>query len=307
MATRSRFRPDRGLVARMGFTMFLIGALYVAVVAALIAYHVSIGFILVVAGALLFAQYYFSDKMALYGMGGRIVTPEEAPELHGIVDRLCALADMPKPRVAIADVDMPNAFATGRNPKNAVVCATTGIMRRLNTEELEGVLSHELSHVAHRDVAVMTFASFLGMVAGLVTRFALYSGMFGGFGDRRDRDDNGAAMILVIMLVSMLVYVLSFFLTRALSRYRELSADRSGALLTGRPSALASALQKVTGDVARIPTRDLRAAEAFNAFFFTPALANGFSISSLFSTHPPLEKRLEQLAKLSNQLGQPVV
>ncbi|HET6816803.1 MAG TPA: zinc metalloprotease HtpX [Mycobacteriales bacterium] len=307
MAPRSRFASDRGLVARMTFTMFLIGLLYVAVVAALIAYHVSIGAVLVIAAVMLFVQYYFSDKMALYGMGGRIVTPEEAPELHGIVDRLCALADMPKPKVAIADTDIPNAFATGRNPNNAVVCATTGIMRRLNAEELEGVLSHELSHVAHRDVAVMTFASFLGMVAGLITRFAFYSGMFGGgYGRRDDRDNNGAAMVAVIMLVSVLVYVISFLLTRALSRYRELSADRSGALLTGRPSALASALQKVTGDMARIPTRDLRAAEPFNAFFFTPALANGFSISSLFSTHPSLEKRLEQLAKLSNQLGQPV-
>jgi heat shock protein HtpX len=306
MAT-TRFPADRGLTARMTFTMFLIGALYVAVVAALIAYHVNIGFIVIVAGGLLFAQYYFSDKMALYGMGGRIVTPEEAPELHGIVDRLCALADMPKPRVAIADTDIPNAFATGRNPQNAVVCATTGILKRLNTEELEGVLSHELSHVAHRDVAVMTFASFLGMVAGFITRFTLYSGMFGGgYGRRNDRDNNGAAMVAIIMLVSIVVYVLSFLLTRALSRYRELSADRSGAILTGRPSALASALQKVTGDMARIPTRDLRAAEPFNAFFFTPALANGFSISSLFSTHPSLEKRLENLAKLSAQLGQPV-
>jgi heat shock protein HtpX len=307
MATRSRFPADHGLVARMTFTMFLIGALYVAVIAALIAYHVNIAFVLVLGAGLLFAQYYFSDKMALYGMGGRIVTPEEAPELHGIVDRLCALADMPKPKVAIADTDIPNAFATGRNPNNAVVCATTGIMRRLNTEELEGVLSHELSHVAHRDVAVMTFASFLGMVAGLITRFAFYSGLFGGgYGRRDDRDNNGAAMVVVIMLVSVVVYAISFLLTRALSRYRELSADRSGALLTGRPSALASALQKVTGDMARIPTRDLRAAEPFNAFFFTPALANGFSISSLFSTHPSLDKRLTQLAKISNELGQPV-
>ena len=174
---------------------------------------------------------------------------------------------------------MPNAFATGRNPKHAVVCATTGIMRRLDTEELEGVLSHELSHVAHRDVAVMTFASFLGMCAGMITRFAYYSGLFGGFGGSRDDDDNGAPALIIIMLVSMLVYVVSFLLTRTLSRYRELSADRSGAYLTGRPSALASALQKVTGDIARIPTRDLRSAEAFNAFFFTPAIANGFSIS----------------------------
>jgi heat shock protein HtpX len=310
MATTSgsrRFRSDPGLVARMTFTMFLIGALYVAVVALLIASHVSVGFVVVIAGGLLFAQYYFSDRMALFGMGGRIVTPEEAPELHGIVDRLCALADMPKPRVAIADTDMPNAFATGRNPKHAVVCATTGIMRRLDTEELEGVLSHELSHVAHRDVAVMTFASFLGMCAGMITRFAYYSGLFGGFGGgNRDDEDNGAPALIVIMLVSMLVYVVSFMLTRTLSRYRELSADRSGAYLTGRPSALASALQKVTGDIARIPTRDLRSAEAFNAFFFTPALANGFSISSLFSTHPPLQKRLDQLAKISVELGQPV-
>src|SRR4051794_13387453 len=304
MSPRSRFAADRGLVARMTFTMFLIGALYVAVIALLIAYNVSIGFVLVIAGALLFVQYFYSDKMALYGMGGRIVTPEEAPELHGIVDRLCALADMPKPRVAIADTDIPNAFATGRNPSHAVVCATTGIMRRLDTEELEGVLSHELSHVAHRDVAVMTFASFLGMIAGFITRFALYSGMFGGWDD--DDNNSGAGAIIIIMLVSIVVYFLSFLLTRTLSRYRELSADRSGALLTGRPSALASALQKVTGETARIPTRDLRAAEAFNAFFFTPALANGFSISSLFSTHPTLEKRLAQLAKISVELGQPV-
>jgi heat shock protein HtpX len=304
MATRSRFRPDRGLVARMTVTMFLLGLLYVVFIGVLLSLGISTGVILVIAGGMLFAQYFFSDKLALYGMGGRIVTPEEAPELHGIVDRLCALADMPKPRVAIADVDMPNAFATGRNPKTAVVCATTGILRRLDAEELEGVLSHELSHVAHRDVAVMTFASFLGVAAGMLTRMGLYSGMFGG--GNRNRDNNGAPVWLVIMLVSILVYVLSFILTRTLSRYRELSADRSGAILTGRPSALASALQKVTGDMSRIPTRDLRSAEAFNAFFFTPALANGFSISSLFATHPPLEKRLAQLAKLSAELGQPV-
>jgi heat shock protein HtpX len=303
--SRSRFRPDRGLVARMSFTLFLIGALYVAVVALLIAANVQIGVVLVIAAIFLFSQYFFSDKLALYGMGGKIVTPEQAPELHGIVDRLCALADMPKPRVAIADTDMPNAFATGRNPKNAVVCATTGIMRRLDTEELEGVLSHELSHVAHRDVAVMTFASFLGMVAGLITRFAFYSGLFGGF-DEEDNNNGGVSAIFVIMIVSILVYAVSFLLTRSLSRYRELSADRSGALLTGRPSALASALQKVSGVSAAIPSRDLRSAEAFNAFFFTPAFSKGFSISSLFSTHPSLEKRLEQLSKLSVQLGQPV-
>ena len=286
----------------MTVTMFLLGLLYVVFIGVLLSLGISTGIILVIAGGLLFAQYFFSDKLALYGMGGRIVTPEEAPELHGLIDRLCALADMPKPRVAIADVDMPNAFATGRNPKNAVVCCTTGILRRLNADELEGVLSHELSHVAHRDVAVMTFASFLGVAAGMLTRMGLYAGLFGG----RNRDSNGAPVFLIIMLVSVVVYFLSFILTRTLSRYRELSADRAGAILTGRPSALATALQKVTGDMSRIPTRDLRSAEAFNAFFFTPALANGFSISSLFATHPPLEKRLEQLAKLSAELGQPV-
>jgi heat shock protein HtpX len=293
----------------MSLTIFLLGALYVGVMAILIAAGLNVAFVIIIAVAVLFAQYWFSDRIALYAMHGRIVTPQEAPDLHAIVDRLCALADMPKPQVAIADTDIPNAFATGRNPNRAVVCATTGIMRRLDNEELEGVLSHELSHVAHRDVAVMTVASFLGVAAGLVTRFAFYSEMFGGggFGGRDNQNNqNGAVVVVAVMLVSIIVYAISFLLTRALSRYRELSADRSGAILTGRPSALASALQKVTGDMGRIPTRDLRSAEPFNAFFFTPALANGFSISSLFSTHPSLEKRLEQLAKISVELGQPV-
>jgi heat shock protein HtpX len=293
----------------MTLTIFLLGALYVAVMALLIAYGVSAVAVIVIAVIVLFAQYWFSDRIALYAMHGRIVTPQEAPELHGIVDRLCALADMPKPQVAIADTGIPNAFATGRSPSRAVVCATTGIMGKLNNEELEGVLAHELSHVAHRDVAVMTVASFLGVAAGLVTRFAFYSEMFGGgFGGGRrnnNNDQNSAAVFFAVMLVSMVVYAISFVLTRALSRYRELSADRSGAILTGRPSALASALQKVTGEIGRIPSRDLRSAEPFNAFFFTPALASGFSISSLFSTHPSLETRLAQLATISAELGQP--
>ncbi|HWA66939.1 MAG TPA: zinc metalloprotease HtpX [Mycobacteriales bacterium] len=309
MAT-TRIKPDHNLTARMTFTIFLIGALYVGVMAALIASGINAGAVIVIALIVLFCQYWFSDRIALYAMHGRIVTPEEAPELHGVVDRLCALADMPKPRVAIANTDIPNAFATGRSPNRAVVCATSGILRRLDTDELEGVLSHELSHVAHRDVAVMTVASFLGVAAGLLTRFMFYSEMFGGFGGgysnrNNNSQDNTAAMMFAVMLVSMIVYAISFLLTRALSRYRELAADRSGAILTGRPSALASALQKVTGDMARIPTNDLRHAEPFNAFFFTPALANGFSISSLFATHPSLERRLQQLAEISAQLGQP--
>jgi heat shock protein HtpX len=302
----SRYPKDPGLTARMGVTIFLLGLLYVAFIAVLLAVGVSYGVVIVIAGALLFVQYYFSDKIALFSMHARVVSEQEAPELHAIVDRLCALADMPKPKVGIAQTDVPNAFATGRSPRAAVVCVTTGIMRRLDRQELEAVLSHELSHVAHRDVAVMTIASFLGVLAGMITRFTLYAGMFGGgFGGGRGggRDqDNGAMAVLAIMLISIIVYAISFLLTRALSRYRELSADRSGAILIGAPAALAAALTKVTGAMSQIPTRDLRSAEAFNAFFFAPAFAKGFSISSLFSTHPPLEKRLEQLARLEEQM-----
>lgn len=303
---KSRFPPDRGLTGRMLLTTFLLGLLYVAFAALLVALLKSAFLAVVIAGGLLFAQFWFSDRIALYAMGGRVVTPEEAPELHALVDRLCAMADMPKPAVAIADNDMPNAFATGRSPRRAVVCATTGIMRRLTVEELEGVLAHELSHVAHRDVAVITIASFLGVLAGLITRFGLYSGLYGGFGDGRRRDngqDNTAVIILVVVLASAVVYALAFLLTRALSRYRELSADRAAALLTGRPSALASALTKVSGEIARIPSRDLRQAEAYNAFFFTPALSSDLSLSTLFSTHPPLQRRLDQLAELSRRYG----
>jgi heat shock protein HtpX len=292
----------------MLLTTFLLGLLYVVFAAALLVLLKSAVLAVVLAGALLFVQFWFSDRIALYAMGGRVVTREQAPELHAVVDRLCALADMPKPAVAIADVDVPNAFATGRSAKRAVLCATTGLLRRLDTEELEGVLSHELSHVAHRDVVVMTVASFLGVLAGLITRIGLYSGMYGGFGDlRRGRNGDSTALVfMAVVLVSAAVYLLSFLLTRALSRYREMSADRSGALLTGRPSALASALTKVSGSMARIPTRDLRSAEPFNAFFFAPAVAPGFSLSSLFSTHPPLEQRLRRLAALSRELGQAV-
>src|SRR5213592_3140987 len=213
----------------MTSVMFALGALFVGLVVALMfAVPSQFAWVIAVIGlGIAWGQWYFSDTVAMRGMHAHEVSPEEDPELHGIIDRLCALADMPKPRVAIADIDMPNAFATGRNPKHAVVCATTGIMRRLDTEELEGVLSHELSHVAHRDVAVMTFASFLGMCAGMITRFAYYSGLFGGFGGNRDDEDNGAPALIIIMLVSILVYVVSFMLTRTLSRYRELSADRS--------------------------------------------------------------------------------
>jgi len=295
---RSRYLPDRGLTARMGLTMFLLGLLYVVLIVVVTSYtNLVLG--LVIAFGALFAQWFFSDRIALYAMNGRVVTPEEAPQLHGIVDRLCALSDMPKPTVAIADTDVPNAFATGRTPQRAVVCATTGLMSRLDDRELEGVLAHELSHVAHRDVTVMTVASVVGVLAGFLTRIMIFSGM------GRRRDSNGAPVVLVVMLVSIVVYALAFVLTRALSRYRELSADRGAAFLTGQPSALASALTKITGEMGRIPNRDLREAEPYNAFFFAPAIASGFSLSTLFSTHPPLERRLEQLGSISAQLGRP--
>jgi heat shock protein HtpX len=297
---RTRFRRDLGLTGRMTLVMGLIGALYVTVCAWLIASGVSAGVVIFIAAAIGLGQWYFSDKLALMSMRARVVTPEQAPELHGMIDRLCALADMPKPRVAIADTDMPNAFATGRSPSNSVVCVTTGIMRRLDGEELEGVLAHELSHVAHRDVLVMTVAGFLGVMAGLVVRW----GFFFGGGNRRNNNNNGPAFI-VIWLVSIAVYAISFLLTRLLSRYRELCADRSGAYLTGKPSALASALTKISGDMARIPTRDLREAQSMNAFFFAPAI-KGVDVSSAFSTHPSLQRRLDQLAKVSADLSGPV-
>ncbi|NGN62495.1 zinc metalloprotease HtpX [Streptomyces sp. A7024] len=295
---RSRFPSDRQLNARMGLTLFLLGLVYVVFIAALVALLRSWVLAVVLAGGFLAVQYWFADRIALFALRGRPVTREEQPQLYGVIDRLCAQADMPVPRVAIADMDLPNAFATGRNPTHTVVCVTTGLQRRLEPEELEGVLAHELSHVAHRDVAVITIASFLGVLAGLVARFAFYSQLF-----RDRRDQNTAVALAAVMAVSALVYALSFLLIRALSRYRELAADRAGALLTGRPSALASALTKISGDMARIPTGDLRTARAFNAFFFTPALRADGGLSRLLSTHPPLDRRLAQLERISAELA----
>ncbi len=302
----TRFAPDRGLTGRMVTTMFLIGLLYVGFTGVLIVLLKGAWpLIVLLAGGLFVAQFWFSDKITERAMGAHEVTPEQYPQLHGTIDRLCALADMPKPRVAVADNDMPNAFATGRNPERSVVCVTTGLLRRLEPEELEGVLAHELSHVAHRDVAVITIAGFLGVLAGAITRIALYSGMMGG-GNRNNNNsnDNSAAIaMIVIPLVSVVVYAISFLLTRLLSRYRELAADRAAAQLTGRPSALASALTKVTGQIAAIPTEDLRKSQAYNAFYFAPALSAKETAGRLMSTHPSLEQRLEQLGKISAELG----
>ncbi|MFC9327780.1 zinc metalloprotease HtpX [Kitasatospora sp. NPDC057015] len=298
----TRFTPDRGLTSRMVATMFVIGLLYVGFTGVLIAlFRGAWPIIVLISGGLFVAQFWFSDKITERAMGAHEVTPEQFPQLHGTIDRLCALADMPKPRVAVSQNDMPNAFATGRKPEKSVVCVTTGLLRRLEPEELEGVLAHELSHVAHRDVAVMTVAGFLGVLAGAMTRMAMYGGLMGG--NRNSNDQNAAIAMLIIPLVSMVVYVISFLLTRLLSRYRELAADRAAAQLTGRPSALASALTKVTGQIAAIPTRDLRQAQAYNAFYFAPALSARETASQLLSTHPSLEKRLEQLARISTDLN----
>ncbi|MFG2130516.1 zinc metalloprotease HtpX [Streptomyces sp. NPDC048751] len=297
---RSRFQSDRQLTVRMTATLFLLGLLYVAFVAALIVLLKSWLLVVVLIAAMFVAQFWFSDRIAMFAMRGRVVEREEYPELHAVIDRLCAIADMPKPVVAVSEMDMPNAFATGRNPDHAVVCVTTGLLRRLEPSELEGVLAHELSHVAHKDVAVITIASFLGVLAGLIIRFAFYSGLFGG----GRRDQNTAAVLAAVMAVSAAVYAISFLLIRALSRYRELAADRAAAHLTGRPSALASALTKVSGDIARIPTKDLRTAQAFNAFYFTPAAGKEPGFERYFSTHPSLEQRLDQLGRISAELGE---
>lgn len=295
---RTRYGSDRGLSARMAGTLFGIGLLYVVLASVLYAIGVNAVFVLGISAALLFGQWWFSDSLAMSAMRAVVVTPEQAPQLHAVVDRICAMADMDKPRVGIADSDVPNAFATGRSPSRAVIVVTTGLLKRLDQEELEGVLAHELSHVAHRDVTVMTIASFTAILAGFMVR----SAMWGGVGRR---DSNAAAVFLVVTVVSVVVYAVSFVLIRALSRYRELGADRGSALLTGKPSALARALQKISGQMASIPTRDLRQMEPVSAFAFAPAVsANGFDLGSLMSTHPSLEKRLEQLARISAELGE---
>jgi len=319
MAARTRYAPDRGLSVRMTATMFLLGLVFVVFIAAIIGIgavtHASdaaiVVFAIVLGGGAAIGSLFYSDKIALSTARAQVVTPQQEPQLHGIVDRVCALADMPKPRVAISDTPLPNAFATGRNADKSVLCVTTGLMRRLNPEELEGVIAHELSHVAHKDVQVMTIASFLAIIAGLLIRFSFYGELFGGGGRRGGNNQNGGALpiFLIIMGVSIVVYAVSFLLIRLLSRYRELAADRSGALLTGQPSALKSALVKVSSDINRIPTKDLRSAEPLNAFFFAPAahLTTGGgkkNLATIFSTHPSLERRLAELDKVQQQLNQ---
>src|SRR3982750_4074907 len=301
---RRSYGRDFGLTIRMLATTAMLGFLYVLFGVVLIQV-VGVGFVpmlVIILGISLF-QYFTSEKLALRAAGAKVVTREEAPALHDMVERLCAMADLPKPKVAIMDTPVPNAFATGRSPKHAAVCVTTGLWERLEPKEVEGVLAHELSHIANRDVLVMTVASFFAMLAAMLTRFGLYAGMWGGGGDRRD--NNGPPVWLIIFAVSILVYAISFVLIRTISRYREYAADRGSALITGAPEYLMSALQKISSQMTLIPNRDLRQVEGMNAFLIIPAKAKG-AVAELFMDHPPIEKRLAALAELARQMGRPV-
>ena len=293
-ARRSTFGRDGGLQARMLLTMFLLGLVYVVFIGVLFAAGAGAGVIVVVAVVLLLLQLFASDKLAMATMGVKEVSPADEPELHGIIERLCVQADLPKPRVCVMETSMPNAFAMGRSRKSTTVCATRGILEMLSPAELEGVMAHELTHVINRDVMVMTLASFFATLASTIAQFAFFFG--GGYGsDEEERD------VLIVVLVSVAVYAISFLLLRALSRYREFAADRGSAILTGRPSALASALIKISGTIEQVPSQDLRRAEGMSAFFIIPARKKR-SLMNLFADHPPLEQRLEALSRLESQL-----
>jgi heat shock protein HtpX len=290
---RSSFGKDTGLQARMVFTLFLLGLLYVVFIGVLFAAGAGAGIIIVIAVVLLLLQLFASDKLALATMGVKEVSPQEEPELHAIIERLCVQADLPKPKVCVMETPMPNAFAMGRSRKSTTVCATRGIMEMLTPGELEGVMAHEITHVINRDVMVMTLAGFFASLAALILQFAFF---FGGGGNSEEEED-----VFLVVIASIVVYAVSFLLMRALSRYREFAADRGGAVLTGRPSALASALIKISGTMERVPSQDLRSAEALSAFFIIPARAKK-SLMNIFADHPPLEQRLAALERLESQL-----
>jgi heat shock protein HtpX len=296
---RSSFGKDTGLQARMLLTMFLLGLVYVVFVGVLFAAGAGAGLIVIVAVVLLLVQLFTSDKLAMATMGVKEVSPEEEPQLHGIIERLCVQADLPKPRVCVMESSMPNAFAMGRSKKSTSVTATRGILELLSPAELEGVMAHELTHVINRDVMVMTLASFFATLASMIIQFSFFFG--GGFGGGYGRDRDEEEALMVILLVSALVYAISFLLLRALSRYREFAADRGSAVLTGRPSALASALLKISGTIERVPSQDLRKAEGMSAFFIIPARTKK-SLMNIFADHPPLEQRLAALERLESQL-----
>jgi len=303
---RKAYGRDAGLTLRMLFTGSLLGLLYVFFALALF-YVLNAGLVLmlVIVGGLAFVQYFTSDKLALRASGAKVVERDEAPALHDMIERLAGMADLPKPRVAIIESEVPNAFATGRNKKHSAVAVTTGLWNRLEPQEVEGVLAHELSHIANRDVLVMTVASFFAMLAGLLTRFGLYSGMFGGFGGNRDSNNNSVPVWLIVVVVSVVTYFLSQILILAISRYREYAADRGSALITGAPEHLMSALQKIASQITMIPQEDLRQVETMNAFFIIPTNWRKRG-AELFMTHPPMEKRLAALAEISREMGRPV-
>jgi heat shock protein HtpX len=302
MARPAQFGKDTGLQVRMLTTMFLLGLVYIVFAGVIFAAGGSGIAIVLFAVVMLSFQFFASDKLALRAMGAREVSAAEAPELHAVIDRLCMQADIPKPRIAVADTQMPNAFALGRSQKHATVCATTGILNLLSPSELEGVMAHEITHIVNRDVAIMTMASFFASIAAMIVQFGFFfgGGFGGGYGNSDDEDNSG---VMMLILVSALVYAISFLLMQALSRYREYAADRGSAVITGRPSALSSALLKLNGAMQRTPTQDLRAAGEMNAFFIVPANVKN-SIYGLFATHPPMEKRIEALSRLESQLQQ---
>ena len=303
---RKAYGRDAGLTLRMLLTSSLLGLLYVAFALVLFyVFNAGLVLMIVIVVGLAFFQYYTSDKLALKASGAKIVSPEEAPKLHAIVERLAAMAEIQKPRVAIVDTDVPNAFATGRNQKHAVVAVTRGLWDRLDEREIEGVLAHELTHIANRDVLVMTVASFFALLAALLTRFGLYAGFFGGFGGSRDNNNNSVPVWLIVVVVSVVTYFLSWILIRTISRYREYAADRGSALITGAPEYLMSALQKISSQMTLIPQRDLREVEGMNAFFIVPTNWKS-SFGELFATHPPLEKRLAALEQIAREMGRPV-
>ena len=305
---RRTYGRDFGLTIRMLFTTGMLGLLYVIFgVVLLNAFNVGFAPMIVIIGVLAFVQYYTSDKLALAAAGAKVVTREEAPDLHDMVERLCAMSDLPKPRIAVMDTPVPNAFATGRSPKHAAVCVTTGLWERLEPREIEAVLAHELSHIANRDVLIMTVASFFAMIAAFIVRMGMWTGMMGGFGggNNRENNNNGIPVWLIVIAVSAITYAVSFILIRTISRYREYAADRGAALITGAPEYLMSALQKISSQMTLIPNRDLRQVEGMNAFFIIPAGVKSVA-SELFMDHPPIEKRLAALATIAREMGRPV-
>jgi heat shock protein HtpX len=307
---RKSFGRDAGLTLRMIFTSGLLGLLYVGFAVALLYFaHLSLAPMLVIIVVIAVVQYWTSDKLALAASGAKIVSREEAPDLHAIVERLCAMADLPKPRIAVIPTDVPNAFATGRSPKHAAVAVTNGLWKRLEPQEVEAVLAHELSHIANRDVLIMTVASFFAMLAALITRWGLYFGMFGGFGGgNRDNNNSGGNQLpvwLIIFVVAAITYAVSFILIRTISRYREYAADRGSALITGAPENLMSALQKIASGITQIPQKDLREVAGMNAFFIVPTNWRQ-QVGELFMDHPPLEKRIAALSQIAREMGRAV-